>query len=84
MNCNCHCHNDHEGFGLSNKEAHCKCLPNCEHCNPYYKSPELYKEKKARECSVDERLTGLNNRLLIVEKLLAKLLSPKEEGEKEI
>lgn len=34
--CKCHCHNDYEGAGLSNPEIHCKCLPNCEHCNPYY------------------------------------------------
>lgn len=37
--CTCHCHNDHEGFSPSNPnaKAYCKCLPNCEHCNPAQK-----------------------------------------------
>ena len=34
--CGCHCHNNHEGMDGTNGKANCKCLPNCEHCNPYY------------------------------------------------
>jgi len=31
--CICHCHNNHEGANGLNG-IRCKCLPNCEHCNP--------------------------------------------------
>lgn len=38
--CSCHCHNNHENTA----EAHCKCLPNCEHCNPEYHKQRQQKE----------------------------------------
>ncbi len=39
--CKCHCHTNHEGFSPTNPKAkaYCKCMPNCEHCNPYYVRP---------------------------------------------
>ncbi len=48
--CACHCHNNH---GLpANSDERCKCLPNCEHCNP---GGWLNQEREAKNQAYWER-----------------------------
>lgn len=74
IDCPCHCHNNHDL--PPNSDVRCRCVPNCEHCNPAY---WLTQEREAKNQAYWER----NQLVLALSRLYPSWLERHPENDKE-